>query len=104
MAKTKRRKQNRSPAQPFRNATAHVLEAGLHIQVAGHRAAEGAKQIASVKAKPVFIGRSYTGVPRGKQYPYAGKKRGGATPEPEASPGVLSRVVRATKSIMVNGE
>jgi hypothetical protein len=28
-------------------------------------------------ATPVFVGRIYTGVPRGKAYPYAGKKRGG---------------------------
>lgn len=77
--KTRRKHINKSPAKPFRNSRPVVIAQGSNVKTQGYRAGEGG-QIAAKgdKAKPVFIGRAYTGVPRGKAYPYAGKKRGGA--------------------------
>lgn len=77
MAKTRRKKINKSPAKPFRNSKPIVIAQGSNVKVQGYR--EGGGQVAAKgdKAKPVFIGRVYTGVARGKKYPYAGAKRGG---------------------------
>lgn len=77
MAKTRNKKRNSSPKSVFGNSEARVVTNGFRVQVAGHRTAEGSKMIPSKDAKPVFVGRVYTGVPRGKSYPYAGVKRGG---------------------------
>lgn len=76
--KTRRRKMNRSPVGLGRNIALRTVEPGFRLQCAGHRTAEGSKMIPSKDAKPVFVGRTYTGENRGKTYPYAGKKRGGA--------------------------
>lgn len=100
MPKTKRKKQNRSPSRPFKNSIAQVLEGGLRIAVAGHRTT--GKQVPNPKAKPVFIGREYTGVPRGKQYPYAGAKRGGPTLTAVAAQNFSSRLSRAMKRVLTN--
>jgi hypothetical protein len=64
MPKTRRTKINRSPLRPFRNAMAVVLN-------------NGEKKKKHKDAKPRFEGVVLTGIPRGKVYPYAGKKRGG---------------------------
>lgn len=79
MAKTRNKKQNRSPISAFGNSTARVVTSGFRVKVAGHRTRGGddTKMVLSKDATPVFVGRVYTGVPRGKQYPYAGKKRSG---------------------------
>ena len=79
MAKTRRKKINKSPAKPFRNSKPVVIAQGSNVKVQGYRAGPGGQVAAKGDtAKPVFIGRAYTGIPRGKQYPYAGQKRGGA--------------------------
>jgi hypothetical protein len=79
MAKTKRHKINKSPKVGFANAKLAVCSQGFRIACNGHRTAEGTKMQPNKDATPVFVGRRYTGVPRGKVYPYAGKKRGGTT-------------------------
>lgn len=77
MAKTRRKKINKSPTKLFQNSEVRIVEQGFGIKTAGYRAK--GKQIAAKGegVKPVFVGRQYTGVPRGKTYPYAGKKRNG---------------------------
>lgn len=82
MAKTRRRKQNKSPKNPFGNSRARVVTDGALVRVAGHRTD---KIVLSPHARPVHVGRVYTGLPRGKAYPYAGAKRR-TQPAPEASP------------------
>ena len=78
MAKTRRTRRHK-PAKKDRNITFAVVDGGARIAVNGHRTAEGSKMIPNAKAKPVFVGRVYTGVNRGKVYPYASKKRDGST-------------------------
>lgn len=80
MAKTRRKKINKRPLKLYQNSKVIVVENGMGVKVAGYRS-EG-KQIAAKgeKAKAIHIGRVYTGVARGKTYPYAGQKRGGAAP------------------------
>lgn len=78
MSKTRRHKINRSPKIGSRNIALRVVEQGFRVKVAGHRTAEGSKMVPSKDAKPVFVGRTYTGENRGKTYPYASTKRGGA--------------------------
>lgn len=77
MAKTRRHKTNRSPVNPYgRNTAVAVLKQGTGVKVNGFR--DDATKIQKNKdAKPIWVGRQYTGVNRGKVYPYAGKKRGG---------------------------
>jgi hypothetical protein len=76
MPKTRRTKKNVSPKTIYgQHSKPFVIEQGIRIAVAGHRA-EGKKQIAAPKAKPVFVGRQYTGQNKGKVYPYASTKRG----------------------------
>jgi hypothetical protein len=77
MAKTHRKKINKSPLKAFQNSKPVVVEQGFGVKAAGYRA-EG-KQVPAkgADAKAIHIGRVYTGVPRGKTYPYAGAKRGG---------------------------
>jgi hypothetical protein len=75
MAKTRRKKQNRSPKGNPQIQYA-VVETGMLLKVAGHRS-DPKKLIPSKVAKPVNIGRVYTGINKGKVYPYAGAKRGG---------------------------
>ena len=81
MAKTRRKKINKRPLRIYPTSKVIVVENGMGVKVAGYRA-EG-KQVAAKgeTAKAIHIGRVYTGVPRGKTYPYASVKRGG--PEPE---------------------
>jgi hypothetical protein len=122
MAKTRRKKLNRSPLKPFRNARAYVVEQGDTVTTKGVRGrtkivrvtGEGTKRIASVRsveikdqiiAKPVgdikptptFVGRVYTGVARSKPYPYRSKKRGA----PEFVPGLMARATKAVKRVVV---
>lgn len=78
MAKTRRKKINSSPRTPFGpNVAAYVVEQGIRVKVKGHRTAEGTKMQPDAKARPVHVGRTYTGKNMGKVYPYAGVKRGG---------------------------
>src|SRR5674476_1368844 len=119
MAKTRRKKMNRSPSRPFRNATAHVVETGTRLIVKGVRGKtrvefkDGmrariveirpqsiAKPVGDRKPKPVFVGRQYTGVARSKVYPYAGVKRGGsATLIPVGLMARAAKAVRAVKRV-----
>src|SRR5664279_1586402 len=122
MAKTRRKKINRSPGKPFRNARTYVVEKGDMVTTKGIRGRtkvvrvtdDNDKRITSVrsvedrpqiKAKPVgdrkpkgiFVGRTYTGVARSKVYPYAGVKRGG--PPAPAPAGLLARAGKALKRV-----
>lgn len=124
MAKTKRTKQNRSPAKPYRNAKAFVVDKGDMVTVKGVRGRttikrvtdEAGKRLTSVRitettpqvmAKPVgdhklraiFVGRQYTGVARSKPYPYAGRKRGGVVAVVPA--GLMTRAATAIKKVVV---
>ncbi len=80
MPKTRRKKINKRPLKLYQNSKVIVTDNGMGVKVAGYRSK--GKQIAAKgeNAKAIHIGRVYTGVPRGKTYPYAGKKRGGAEP------------------------
>ena len=112
MAKPRRR--NKSPLKPFRNSMVVLMDAGDAGKTAGVRGRtkvvrvrdDTGKRVTSVrsvaiedqlpapgeKIKTVFLGRQYTGIPRGKVYPYAGAKRGG-TPPP-AEDGFIKRAVK----------
>lgn len=80
MAKTRRKKINKRPTKIFKNSKVIVVENGMGVKVAGYRS-EGKQIVAKGETvKAIHIGRVYTGVNYGKTYPYAGKKRGGATP------------------------
>lgn len=83
MAKTRRTRRHK-PAKKNRNINIVLMEQGARVQVSGHRTAEGSKMIPNAKAKPVFVGRTYTGVNRGKVYPYASKKRRSESTGPDA--------------------
>jgi hypothetical protein len=76
MAKTRRKKLNRSPIKN-QQINLFVVEEGARIACNGHRMPPK-KMSPNAKAKPVFVGRVYTGVNKGKVYPYASAKRGGA--------------------------
>jgi len=82
MAKLRHKKINRSPKLFFRNSKAVVVEEGVGVKVAGFRAEGHQVAAKGEKVKAIHVGRVYTGVPRGKSYPYAGKKRGGLVPVP----------------------
>lgn len=85
MAKTRRKKINRSPGTPYgRNTRAAVVEKGNVIKTSGVRKVLNETK-GSKDAKQVHVGRHYTGVPKGKIYPYAGRKRGGPDTRPLAA-------------------
>jgi hypothetical protein len=74
---------------------------------AGHRASvrvvEGnEQQTFGLGCTSVYIGRSYTGVPRSKPYPYAGAKRGGISPP--LVPERMGGLAKATKRVLVNSD
>lgn len=78
MAKTRRKKINSSPRTPFGpNVKAFVIDEGIRVKIKGHRTAPGSKMQPDKDARPVHVGRVYTGKAKGKVYPYAGVKRGG---------------------------
>lgn len=74
MAKTRRKKINKSPLKIFKNSRVMVVDNGVGVKTGGYRTK--GKQVASKDAKPIHIGRVYTGVPRGKTYPYGSKRQG----------------------------
>lgn len=78
MAKTRRTKTNRSPKNSSPNVRFAVVEEGIKVKIKGHRTAPGSKMQPDKDARPVFLGRVYTGVNRGKSYPYASEKRSAA--------------------------
>src|ERR1035437_2851006 len=106
MAKTRRKKMNKSPGKPFRNSRAHVVDKGDRVTVQGARGRTEVKRVtdetgkrlttarlvesvpqvaaksvgAHHKPTPIFVGRVYTGVARSKPYPYNSKKRGMGAP------------------------
>ena len=127
MAKTRRKKINRSPGRAFRNARTYVVEKGDMVTVKGVRGrtkvvrvtGEGDKRITSVrsvtvvpqiaakpvgdrKPKPIFVGRQYTGVARSKPYPYASTKRG--APPKLLPTGLMARAAKALKRVVVKGD
>lgn len=127
MPKTRRTKINKSPIKPYRNSRAFILEKGETIMTAGVRGRTSvkrvtdeagkrltsvrltedvpqiaAKMVGDVKPKAIFVGRQYTGVGRGKAYPYRSKKRG--APEAPVSKGLmggLRKAARAVKKVLV---
>jgi len=102
MAKTRRKKQNRSPGKAYRNAKTYIAVPGDRVVVKGFRA-EGPqvthKPVGDRKARPIFVGRQYTGVARSKVYPTHGKKRGGVAPL--APVGLMARAAKAVKRVYV---
>lgn len=127
MAKTRRKKINRSPPHPFGGRAARpkafVIEKGDMVTVKGVRGRtkvvrvvnDAGKRITSVRtvedkpqvaAKPVgdrkpraiFVGRVYTGVARSKAYPYRSTKRGAP---PLAPVGLMAKAARAVKRVVV---
>ncbi len=120
MAKTRRKKINRSPEKAFRNAKTYIVDKGEMVTVKGIRgrtkvirlgSGKSVRSVASdvqqvpVKtgnAKAIFVGRQYTGVARSKPYPYRSIKRG-AVPAP-APTGLMARARRAVKKVIVGGD
>lgn len=125
MAKTRRKKINKSPGKPYRNAKAFIADPGDMIATAGVRGRtkvvrvrdDSGKRVTSVRsvmvvpqvaAKPVgdrkprgiFVGRQYTGVARSKVYPTHGVKRGGAPIKPA---GLMAKAAKAVKRVIVGG-
>lgn len=124
MAKTRRKKINKSPGRPYRNAKAFVADKGDMVTTKGYRGRtkvkrvtdETGKRLTSVrlvetvpqivakpvgdrKPTPIFVGRQYTGVARSKAYPYRSTKRGAV---PASAPvGLLARARRAVKKVLV---
>jgi hypothetical protein len=106
MPKTRRKKINRSPIKN-QQINLYVVEQGARIAVNGHRTAEGSKMSPNAKAKPVFVGRTYTGVNKGKAYPYASRKRGGTGKLKADTPSLSARLAGALKdgiAVMTNTE
>lgn len=93
MAKTRRKKTNRSPTKN-QQINLFVVEQGERIAVDGHRTAESKMQ-PNKKATPVFVGRTYTGVNKGKVYPYASAKRGGPVVRGSEGQPLTKRVLAA---------
>jgi hypothetical protein len=60
-----------------------------------------AKPVGDRKPKGIFVGRVYTGVGRGKKYPYRSIKRGGLAQTPV---GLIARAVKAVKSVIVKDD
>jgi hypothetical protein len=76
MAKNRSKRQNRCP-QKNSQIRLVAVEAGHLLRTNGFRT-DNTKMVAAAKdATPVFVGRVYTGINKGKVYPYASKKRGG---------------------------
>lgn len=127
MAKTRRKKIRQSPAHPFgghnSRAKVFIAEQGDRITTKGIRGRtvvnrvtnEQGKRLTSVRitqdekqtpAKPVgerkpkviWVGRRYTGVARGKEYPYRSTKRGAPEQKPE---GLMGRLASAVKRVVV---
>jgi hypothetical protein len=122
--KTRRKKINKSPLKPYRNAKAFIASQGDRVTVAGVRGrtrvkrvtnAEGkrltsvrivevvpqiaAKPVGDRKPKAIFVDRVYTGVARSKPYPARGKKRG--APDVPLNVGLMARAARAVKRVVV---
>jgi hypothetical protein len=129
MAKTRRKKINKSPLRPYRNAKAFVADKGDMITTMGVRGRTLVKRITDESGKrlntvrltealpqvpakpvgdrkptPIFVGRQYTGVPRSKPYPYRSVKRGAVpAPAPVGLLGGLASVGKRLKKV-VTGE
>lgn len=124
MAKTRRKKLNRSPTRAYENAKTYIVEQGDRVQVAGVRGRtkvvrvtndEGkritsvrsvavvpqvaAKPVGDRKPKAIFVGRTYTGVGRSKPYPYRGRKRGAV--DAPITVGLMARAAKAVKKVLV---
>lgn len=78
MAKTHRKKINTSPRTVFgRNSRPVVVNKGALIKTSGVRSVVEETK-GSKDGKNIFVSRIYTGIPKGKLYPYRSEKRGGA--------------------------
>jgi hypothetical protein len=120
MAKTRRKKINKSPARgPYRNSKVFIAAQGDRVSVKGVRGRTKVsaslprkryvEEVPQIVAKPVgdrrpkviWLGRQYTGVARSKPYPARGVKRGGIpTPAPG---GLMARAAKAVKRVVVSG-
>lgn len=116
--KTKRTKRNVSPRRPFGPRTnVGIVIGGDIIQTRGIRGRTVVKRITDEDGKrlktarlvapatqlpapkdgaPIYVGRVYTGVPRGKAY-YP------STPAADASLGFLGGLTRRVKQVIVGG-
>jgi hypothetical protein len=81
MAKTRRKKINKQGPLKSRNIKLFIANPGERVQISGARE-DASKQKPSKSATPIFLGRQYTGVNRGKVYPYASAKRRGTGIQP----------------------
>lgn len=119
MAKTRRKKLNRSPGKPYRNARAFIALKGDMITTIGVRGRTEvlrvsgkairhvpevpqtpAQAVGDRKPKGIFVGRQYTGVARSKPYPYRGEKRGAVEAPPLVSR-LMAKAARAVKRVVV---
>jgi len=123
MAKTKRTKRNRSPQRPFPAANAAVLKEGDMIRTRGvrgrtevKRIVEDGRRLKTVRVvqavpqlpepqngTPIFVGRVYTGTPRGKTYPAHGPRRFPRPAGADAPTGFLGGLTRRLKKVLVDG-
>jgi hypothetical protein len=122
--KTRRIKRNKSPIRPFKRAKAMVAIAGDMIVTRGIRGRTVVKRIEDAEgrrlktarliapaaqlpepnrktSRPIFVGRVYTGVPRGKVYPAHGPRRYPPAPGSDAPTGFLGGLTKRVKSVLV---
>lgn len=123
MAKTRRTKRNSSPRRPFPSANAAVLKEGDMIRTRGirgrtvvKRIVEDGRRLKTVrvvqalaqlpepqKGTPIFVGRVYTGAPRGKTYPAHGPRRFPRPASADAPTGFLGGLTKRVKKVLVGG-
>lgn len=78
--KTRRKKINASPRTIYgRQSRPVVMAKGATIKTTGVRAKRDETKGAGKDAKNIFVDRTYTGINKGRNYPYAGAKRGGTS-------------------------
>lgn len=122
MAKTRKKKRNRSPGRPYRNSRAYTLNAGDLITTRGVRGRtkvtritdEEGKRIGRARlveaakqppppsrpgAKRIRVGGAYVGMPRSKAYPYGSTRQGFPAPVDMAPKGLLGRAAKAMKTV-----
>lgn len=120
--KTRRKKINKSPIRPYRNARAHIIVQGDRITCKGVRGRtrvkrvvdEDGKRLASTRitentpqvsvkgGTAIYVGRVYTGVARSKAYPARSIRQGGS-PAP-IKVGLFQRAAKAVKRVVVGGD
>ena len=76
------RRHRKPKGKPFgRNVQVVAVQAGHTVRTTGIRENGSGLANAPKAAQPIHVGRVYTGINKGKVYPYASKKRGGHAPQ-----------------------